>query len=196
MVDHQDSFVHTLSGYFQATGARVQTVRPRHVRTALERLRPDLVVLSPGPGRPSDFALSATLELCLERRVPVFGVCLGLQGIVEYFGGSLATLAYPMHGKSSVLQQAQGTLFAGITLPAGIGRYHSLVAGRVPDCLRVTARTTDGAVMAIEHDTLPVSAVQFHPESILSLGGDAGAKIIRNVMRNVTMCRAAAEPAA
>jgi anthranilate synthase len=121
----------------------------------------------------------------------VFGVCLGLQGIVEYFGGSLATLDYPMHGKSSRLARTQGVLFDGITGPMTVGRYHSLVADNVPACLKVTAQTDDGVVMAVEHVALAVSAVQFHPESILSLGGDCGAKIIFNLMKHVTMCRAA-----
>lgn len=191
MVDHQDSFVHTLAGYFREYGARVSTVRPEHLTTALAHSLPDLVVLSPGPGRPSDFSLSQTLALCQAKQLPVFGVCLGLQGIVEHFGGSLTTLATPVHGKSSQIVKAGGVLFAGLELPLTIGRYHSLVAEHVPDCLRVTARTEDGCVMAVEHVHLSVSAVQFHPESILSLAGEKGAKIIGNVMRHVTMRRAA-----
>lgn len=187
MVDHRDSFVHTLSAYFQQTGATVKTVRPDHVEEVLQNDLPDLVVLSPGPGRPADFSLSRTLESCQALSLPVFGVCLGLQGIVEYFGGSLAMLASPVHGKSSLIEQAEGYLLAGLSLPLTIGRYHSLVADRVPDCLRVTARTQDNAVMAVEHETLPISAVQFHPESILSLGQDAGIKIIRNLVQHVTM---------
>jgi anthranilate synthase len=187
MVDHQDSFVHTLAAYFRETGAAVSTVRPDSVADVLSRLRPDLVVLSPGPGKPADFGLSDTLSLCLGKGIPVFGVCLGLQGIVEYFGGGLRALDYPMHGKSSSIEQAEGSLFDDISLPMTIGRYHSLVADAVPTCLKVTARTPDSVVMAIEHKTLPVSAVQFHPESILSLGSNCGAKIIRNVMHSFTM---------
>ncbi len=194
MVDHRDSFVHTLSAYFQETGARVSTVRPEHVAFALEARKPHLVVLSPGPGRPQDFHLDHTLEQCLKHDLPVFGVCLGLQGIVEYFGGSLATLETPVHGKGSELVRASGFLFDGVELPVSIGRYHSLVADRVPDCLEVTARTQDGFVMAIEHASLPVSAVQFHPESILSLVNECGAKIIGNVVRQVTMRHMNHEP--
>ncbi|MDG2174789.1 MAG: anthranilate synthase component I [Gammaproteobacteria bacterium] len=187
MVDHQDSFVHTLAAYFRETGASVSTVRPDSVADVLSSLGPDLVVLSPGPGKPGDFGLNDTLSLCLNAGIPVFGVCLGLQGIVEYFGGELGTLDYPMHGKSSCIEKTQGSLFDGIPLPMTIGRYHSLVADVVPSCIKVTARTPDGVVMAIEHKTLPVSAVQFHPESILSLGNNCGTKIIRNVMHHVTM---------
>lgn len=187
MVDHRDSFVHTLAAYFRETGASVRTVRPANVATVLANTPVDLVVLSPGPGHPADFQLRATIGLCLEHGLPVFGVCLGLQGIVEYFGGSLATLGYPVHGKASVITSARGRLFEGVPLPLTVGRYHSLVADTVPDCLRITARMEDGAVMAVEHRDLPVSAVQFHPESILSLGDESGAKIVSNVVRHVTM---------
>ena len=186
MVDHNDSFVHTLSSYFQETGASVVTVRPENLEKALTETTTDLVVLSPGPGRPSDFDVSDTLNCCLERKLPAFGVCLGLQGIVEYFGGSLKTLALPVHGKSSKLTHMSGYLFSGSQVPLTVGRYHSLVADKVPSCLKVTASTGD-VVMAVEHETLPVSAVQFHPESILSLHGDGGANLIRNVVEQVTM---------
>ena len=187
MVDHQDSFVHTLAAYFRETGACVSTVRPGSLADTLPSFNPDLVVLSPGPGKPSDFNLHDTLALCLDAGIPVFGVCLGLQGIVEYFGGELGALDYPMYGKSSSIEQAEGGLFDDIQLPISVGRYHSLVADVVPTCLQVTARTPEGVVMAIEHKTLPVNAVQFHPESILSLGSHCGIKIIRNVMHQVTM---------
>lgn len=185
MVDHHDSFVHTLSSYLQESGAEVRTVRPALVRAVLPEFRPDLVVLSPGPGRPDEQQVGHSLALALAQQVPVFGVCLGLQGIVEYFGGSLALLSQPMHGKSSVLVQQCGAMFEG--LPAGlrVGRYHSLVADRVPNVLEVCARSEDGAVMAVQHRQLPVFAVQFHPESILSAGGDAGRLLLQNLLRAV-----------
>ncbi|MES2626811.1 MAG: anthranilate synthase component I [Pseudomonadota bacterium] len=183
MVDHQDSFVHTLSSYFQQCGASVVTVRYSGVAAMLEKLQPQLVVLSPGPGRPQDFKLADTLDQCLALQIPVFGVCLGLQGIVEYFGGSLGVLDYPMHGKQSLLKNPQGFLFAGLGEQVQVGRYHSLVATTVPDALDVVANTEDGIVMAVQHKTLPVAAVQFHPESILSLADDAGLRIVRNVLQ-------------
>jgi anthranilate synthase len=185
MVDHQDSFVHTLASYFHEAGADVVTVRPHAVAAQLRARTPHLVVLSPGPGRPDDFGLRATLELCLARGLPVFGVCLGLQGIVEYFGGELATLPYPMHGKQSDLASAEGFLFEGLPRPLRVGRYHSLVAAKIPACLEVCARTEDGTVMAVQHRRLPVAAVQFHPESILTLEGDKGRGMIRNVLRHL-----------
>src|SRR6202034_648082 len=112
--------------------------------------RPDLVVLSPGPGRPEDFAMAETLDLLVERRVPVFGVCLGLQGIVEYFGGALDVLSRPMHGKPSTVRVSGGRLLRGLPEEFTVGRYHSLHARRAgfPAELSVTAATADGVVMA------------------------------------------------
>jgi anthranilate synthase len=193
MVDHRDSFVHTLSSYLQESGAQVRTVRAQGVTAQLAYRRPDLVVLSPGPGRPQDFQLDATLRSCVEQQIPVFGVCLGLQGIVEYFGGSLTTLDYPMHGKVSALATAEGWMFEGLGAGMNVGRYHSLVADVVPACLQVVARTADDVVMAVAHKTLPIAAVQFHPESILSLQRDAGRVLLRNVLQNLVPAAIAAQ---
>jgi anthranilate synthase len=113
----------------------------------------------------------------------VFGVCLGLQGIVEHFGGTLRQLAYPMHGKASALQTLPSWLFAGVEQGCKVGRYHSLVADQVPACLQVAAQTADGAVMALVHESLPIAAVQFHPESILSLQQEVGRMLLANVLR-------------
>jgi anthranilate synthase len=147
-------------------------------------LKPDLVVLSPGPGKPEDFDVSGTIAACVERRVPVFGVCLGLQGIVEHFGGTLGVLDYPMHGKPSRIGALKGALFDGFPDEFVAGRYHSLFAKHedVPPFLMVTARSDDDVVMAVEHADLPIAAVQFHPESILTLEGRLGHRLVRNVM--------------
>ncbi len=184
MVDHEDSFVHTLAGYFRRTGAEVITHRWGFPPEVLDETRPDLVLLSPGPGRPEDFALTATIAAVLERAVPVFGVCLGLQGIAEHFGARLGLLPYPMHGKPSEIEHCGARIFGGVPRRFSAGRYHSLVAleDTLPECLRVTARTDDGVVMGIEHVTAPIAAVQFHPESILSLGEDVGLRIVENVV--------------
>ncbi len=189
MVDHEDSFVHTLAGYFRETGAEVITYRPDIARRRLQSLSPDLVLLSPGPGRPEDFAVAQTLAAALELGLPVFGVCLGLQGIVEHFGGTLGVLTTPMHGKPSTIQVSTGRLFAGLPDQFEAGRYHSLFAQRdqIHTPLRITAHTEDGLVMAVEHEHLPVAAVQFHPESILSLQDDFGIRLIGNVMRVLAM---------
>ncbi len=171
LIDHEDSFVHTLAGYFRAAGGSVATLRPDLAREVLaEGREADLIVLSPGPGRPRDFAMDETLSLLLRRGLPAFGVCLGLQGIVEHFGGALDMLAQPTHGKSSEVRVLGGRLFAGLPERFTVGRYHSLHARRltVPRVLTVTAETADGVVMAVEHATLPVAAVQFHPESVMT----------------------------
>ncbi|WP_188263255.1 anthranilate synthase [Azospirillum tabaci] len=184
LVDHDDSFVHTLADYLRQTGASVTTLRHSHARMALADQRPDLVVLSPGPGRPADFDVAGTIDVALALGLPVFGVCLGLQGMVERFGGALDVLPEPVHGKATEVRVLGGALFAGLPERMMVGRYHSLVArrDRLPADLTVTAETADGLVMAVEHRRLPLAAVQFHPESILSLDGGAGLALLGNVM--------------
>jgi len=185
LIDHEDSFVHTLAGYIRTTGAVVTTLRHDFARQQLrEGLRPDLVVLSPGPGRPADFAMGETLDLLIEKRIPVFGVCLGLQGVVEYFGGSLGVLNVPMHGKPSVAQTLPGRLLRGLPERFTVGRYHSLFAERnsFPAVLSATAETEDGVIMAIEHKTLPIAAVQFHPESVMTSPGEIGMPILETAL--------------
>jgi anthranilate synthase len=184
LVDHQDSFVHTLANYLRQTGAEVVTLRAGFPAEELDTLRPDLVVLSPGPGSPSDFNVSGTLTAVLARNLPVFGVCLGLQGMVEHFGGALDVLSYPMHGKPSQIRVCGGRIFQGLPAEFTAARYHSLFAVRdkLPAALRVTAESDDGVIMAIEHVNLPLAAVQFHPESILTLSEDLGLRLIRNVV--------------
>jgi anthranilate synthase len=193
LVDHEDSFVHTLANYLRTTGAEVTTMRPDMARAALRRgMRPDLVVLSPGPGRPADFAINETLELAVGQRLAVFGVCLGLQGIVEYFGGALDVLATPFHGKPSKIRVLGGRLLRGLPLEFVVGRYHSLYARRdlLPPDLAVTAETEDGVIMAIEHRSLPVAAVQFHPESVMTLRAEIGIPILEAVLANREMAPA------
>ena len=186
LIDHEDSFVHTLAGYIRTTGAEVTTLRHDFARAQLRGgLSPDLVVLSPGPGRPEDFAMHETLDLLMERGLPIFGVCLGLQGIVEYFGGSLGVLEVPMHGKPSVVQTLPGRLLRGLPERFTIGRYHSLhaVRSRLPAVLAVVAETVgDRVIMAIEHQSLAIAAVQFHPESVMTSPGEIGMPIIEQAL--------------
>ena len=194
MVDHRDSFVHTLAAYFRETGAEVVTLRAGFAPDRIDGIAPDLVVLSPGPGVPSDFGVADTIDAALARGLPLFGVCLGLQGIVEYFGGRLGALGYPMHGKPSTIRRRGGRLLANLPERFEAGRYHSLYGERegLPECLEITADTEDGVIMAVEHRTLPVAAVQFHPESILTLGGEVGRRLVHEVVERLRP--AAAEP--
>ncbi len=195
LIDHQDSFVHTLANYLRQTGAEVLTLRAGFPEHEFETCRPDLVVLSPGPGEPGDFHMSETLDAILKRRLPVFGVCLGLQGIVEYFGGKLATLPAPMHGKPSCIHvrdgHGPGQVYDHLPRTFRAARYHSLFArrDRLPACLHVTAESEDGIIMAVEHTALPVAAVQFHPESILTLQEDLGLRLMHNVVATLTTPR-------
>jgi anthranilate synthase len=185
LVDHQDSFVHTLGGYFRQLGAEVTTLRPDAARAAIKtRDDFDMAVMSPGPGRPEDFKTAETLKLLDEKGLPVFGVCLGLQAMIEYEGGALDILDYPMHGKTSQAVSGGGRLFRGISEEFEVGRYHSLHANRAsfPDSFEATAQTRDGVVMAIEHKTKPWAAVQFHPESILTSPQATGLPLLRNAL--------------
>jgi len=197
LVDHEDSFVHTLANYFRQTGANVSTVRSPVPEDLFDRLKPDLVVLSPGPGTPKDFDTAATIRKARERRLPIFGVCLGLQALAEAYGGELRQLAVPMHGKPSRIKVSKpGIVFSGLPKEVTVGRYHSIFAdpARLPADFEVTAESEDGTIMAFEHRKEPVAAVQFHPESIMTLGGDAGMRMIENVVAHLS--RKAKEKAA
>ncbi len=181
--------MHTLAGYFREAGAEVTTLRAGFDPARLDEYRPDLVVLSPGPGRPSDFGCDELLTALDERGIAAFGVCLGLQAMVEHAGGQLGLLATPAHGKPGSVRvlagPARSGLLAGLPAEFTAGRYHSLHA--VPPGVRggfsVTAVTPDGVVMAIEDDAAGRWGVQFHPESILTASGGAGHQVIANVLR-------------
>ncbi|MEL6921405.1 MAG: anthranilate synthase component I [Pseudomonadota bacterium] len=188
LVDHEDSFVHTLANYFRQTGAEVRTVRTPVPEAIYDDFKPNLVVLSPGPGTPKDFRTRETVKQARSRDMAVFGVCLGLQALTEAYGGTLRQLNYPMHGKPSRIRiHEPGKVFAGLPKEVAVGRYHSIFAdpSRLPDEFIVTAETEDGVVMGIEHKSEPVAAVQFHPESIMTLGGNAGMRMIENVVAHL-----------
>ena len=189
LVDHLDSFVHTLANYLRQTGADVVTRRAGFPLSEIAEMKPDLVVLSPGPGRPDDFAIADTVRAVLAAGVPLFGVCLGLQAIVEYYGGELGQLATPMHGKPSAIRVRGGRLFEGLPEEFRAGRYHSLFARRddIPEELEVTAVSLDDdIVMGVEHRELPIAAVQFHPESIMSLDDGVGMSLVQNAVNLLT----------
>ncbi|MBO9196525.1 anthranilate synthase [Rhizobium sp. 16-449-1b] len=193
LVDHEDSFVHTLANYFRQTGAEVSTVRSPVPEEIFDRLDPDLVVLSPGPGNPKDFDCKATIKKARARNLPIFGVCLGLQAIAEAYGGELRHLALPMHGKPSRIRVLEpGLVFSGLGKEVTVGRYHSIFAdpSTLPRDFIITAESEDGTIMGIEHAKEPIAAVQFHPESIMTLGGDAGMRMIENVVAHLSRKRA------
>ncbi len=190
LIDHEDSFVHTLANYIRQTGASVKTLRHGFDEQLFDTEEPDLVVLSPGPGKPSDFKVAQTVAACMGRNIPVFGVCLGLQGIVEAFGGELGVLDYPQHGKPSRINitDSNSVMFKNLPESFTVGRYHSLFAlpDKFPQELKITAMSEDDVIMAVEHKTLPIAAVQFHPESIMTLAGEVGLAMIKNVVYKYT----------
>jgi anthranilate synthase len=185
LVDNDDCFIHTLANYARQTGAEVVTYRAGFPAELIARVAPDLILISPGPGRPAEFGVPDLVKTAVRLGVPVFGVCLGLQGIVEAFGGTLGVLDYPVHGKPSIVRHRGLGVFAGLPAEFPVGRYHSLFARRetFPACLEITAETEDGVIMGVRHRQLPIEAVQFHPESILTAEDGHGLKLMENAMR-------------
>ena len=184
LVDNDYCFIHTLANYARQTGAAVSTYRSNVALEAIDATKPDVVLISPGPARPADFGVPNLVKELAKRGIPTFGVCLGLQGIVEAFGGVLEVLPYPMHGKgSSVTHRGKG-VFKDLPSPFRVGRYHSLYANRetFPACLEITAESEDGIIMGVKHRELPIEAVQFHPESILTLEKDCGLRLMENMV--------------
>ncbi|MGH9593965.1 MAG: anthranilate synthase component I, partial [Bryobacteraceae bacterium] len=193
LVDNEDCFIHTLANYARQTGAEVITYRAGFPLEMIQKLAPSLILVSPGPGRPEDFGVPALIRHAATLGAPVFGVCLGLQGMVEAFGGELGVLDYPMHGKPSLVTNRGIGVFEGLPETFRVGRYHSLYAIRekLPRCLEVTAESDDGVIMGIRHRELPMEAVQFHPESILTLEGNCGLRLMENVVRMLGRVRTA-----
>ncbi|HTU47286.1 MAG TPA: anthranilate synthase component I [Bryobacteraceae bacterium] len=184
LVDNDDCFIHTLANYARQTGAAVSTYRSNVALEAIDSTKPDIVLISPGPARPVDFGVPDLVRELAKRGIATFGVCLGLQGIVEAFGGTLDVLGYPMHGKGSHVHHHGRGVFHGLPSPFRVGRYHSLFADRetFPSCLEVTAESEDGVIMGVRHRDLPIEAVQFHPESILTLERDCGLRLMENMI--------------
>jgi anthranilate synthase len=184
LVDNDDCFIHTLANYARQTGAEVSTYRSSVALEAIHATKPDIVLISPGPARPEDFGIPELVRELAKRGIAMFGVCLGLQGIVEAFGGKLDVLGYPMHGKRSQVHHHGGGVFHGLPSPFRVGRYHSLFADRdtFPSCLEITAESEDGVIMGVRHRELPIEAVQFHPESILTLERDCGLRLMENMI--------------
>ncbi|MBX3304656.1 MAG: anthranilate synthase component I [Nitrospira sp.] len=184
LIDYEDSFVHTLADYFRQTGAHVTTYRHTKALEDLIHLAPNLIVHSPGPGRPVDFSVPHAIRYFAGHHIPQFGICLGLQGTVEAFGGELSVFAEPRHGKAWQVWHSGSDMFDGVPSPCRVGAYHSLYAIRekLPGCLEVLAENEGGVVMAVRHRELPIKAVQFHPESILSMEGSVGHRIVTNVV--------------
>jgi anthranilate synthase/aminodeoxychorismate synthase-like glutamine amidotransferase len=184
VIDNYDSFVYNLVQYLGELGA--EPIVHRHDAITIDAMRglePDAVLISPGPGRPSDAGLSnEAIRAFGEHGTPVLGVCLGLQCIGELYGGDVVRAPHVMHGKTSEIRHNNTGVFSGLPSPLTATRYHSLIVERdsVPDVLEITAESEDGLVMGLRHREFPIEGVQFHPESILTTGGH---DLLRNFLR-------------
>jgi anthranilate synthase/aminodeoxychorismate synthase-like glutamine amidotransferase len=173
LIDNYDSFVYNLARYFERLGQPTQVIRNRAIDAAgVRALRPEAIVLSPGPCAPKQAGSTLDIVRTLYRHTPILGICLGHQTIAEALGGRVVR-GEPVHGRTSRVHHDGRGIFAEIPSPIEATRYHSLVVeeSSLPDCLEVSARTDDGTVMALRHRELPVVGVQFHPESILTATG-------------------------
>jgi len=176
MIDNYDSFTYNLVQYFGELGEEVKVVRNDEIDLAgVAALKPDHIVISPGPCTPSEAGISVPLIQAMAGKVPILGVCLGHQSIGQAFGGRIVHARQLMHGKTSPIHHADKGVFRGLPNPFTATRYHSLVIERetIPDCLEITAWTDDGEIMGVRHRTLAVEGVQFHPESVLTEHGHA-----------------------
>jgi anthranilate synthase component II len=176
MIDNYDSFTYNLVQYLGELGAAVTVVRNDEVSVDdVARLRPEKIVISPGPCSPNEAGISLATIARLGGRIPLLGVCLGHQAIGQAFGGKVVHARTLMHGKTSPIHHVGAGVFRGLPSPFIATRYHSLAVdrGSLPDCLEVTAWTEDGEIMGLRHKTLAVEGVQFHPESILTEHGHA-----------------------
>jgi len=191
LIDNYDSFTYNLVQAFLVLGADVQVYRNDAI-TVPEALalNPTHLCISPGPGTPRDAGISMDMIRAFAGRVPVFGVCLGHQAIVEVFGGKVVRAGRLMHGKTSPVEHDGRGLFVGLPQPCEVGRYHSLIAQpeSLPAVLRVTARTAEGEIMGVRHRDLAVEGVQFHPESVLT---PEGPQLLRNFLEGVGYVAAA-----
>ncbi len=183
VVDNYDSFTYNLVHLLGELGAEVVVRRNDEIDAdEAERLAPSHLVISPGPGRPSDSGVTPEIVRRLSPTTPTLGVCLGHQAIVEVFGGEVGQAKRLVHGKASEVSHDGRGIFAGLPEPFSAGRYHSLAALQVPDVLEVSATCTEGEVMAVRHREYPLDGVQFHPESVLT---PAGPQLVRNFLEGV-----------
>jgi len=174
MIDNYDSFTYNLVQYLGELGEDVRVYRNDQIAVPeIERLKPDRIVISPGPCTPNEAGVSVETIRKLGGEIPILGVCLGHQSIGAAYGGKIVRAKQLMHGKTSMIHHANKGVFKGLPSPFEATRYHSLVIEResLPDCLEITAWTEDGEIMGVRHKTLAVEGVQFHPESILTQFG-------------------------
>jgi anthranilate synthase/aminodeoxychorismate synthase-like glutamine amidotransferase len=182
VIDNYDSFTYNLVQYLGELGTELRVFRNDVITVAeIQRLAPDRVVISPGPGRPESSGIIVEAIRVLAGKVPILGVCLGHQAIGAAFGGRVVSAPTLMHGKTSQIHHDGKTIFRGLENPFWATRYHSLVVSPegLPGCLEISAQTADGVIMGLRHRTAVVEGVQFHPESIMT---DAGKRLLANFL--------------
>jgi anthranilate synthase component 2 len=182
MIDNYDSFTYNLVQYFGELGEEVKVIRNDEIDLdGAAALKPDHIVISPGPCTPNEAGISVPLIKAMAGKVPILGVCLGHQSIGQAFGGRIVHAKQLMHGKTSPIHHKDVGVFRGLPNPFTATRYHSLVIERetIPDCLEITAWTDDGEIMGVRHKTLAVEGVQFHPESVLT---EHGHQLLKNFL--------------
>lgn len=180
IIDNFDSFTFNLVDYFAQLECDVTVYRNIIDPQKVDAIKPDLIVFSPGPSVPAHAGNMMEIIHRYHKKYPLFGVCLGHEAFIEYFGGSLK-FTTPVHGQASTIHHDGKTIFKGLPQNFLGGRYHSLVANRVPNCFEVSAKHNN-LVMAIRHKTLPIEGVQFHPESVLTMKNGNGFQIIKNIV--------------
>ena len=192
LIDNYDSFVHNLARYLRILGCETRVVRNDQIDLkTIKSLEVDAIVLSPGPCTPNEAGICLEIIRELKSQIPILGICLGHQAIVQALGGKIARASWPFHGRASQIWHSESGVFESVPNPLQVGRYHSLIANaeEIPECLKVTAKTQDDIVMAVEHTCLPIVGLQFHPESILT---EHGHQLLENFI-NMSMPKAESE---
>lgn len=185
MIDNYDSFTFNIVQYLEQMGEDVVVFRNDKVTVdRIDKLKPQMIFLSPGPGTPRDAGVTVDVVREFHKTIPIMGICLGHQSIGYAFGGEIVRAGRIMHGKVSPVHHDGRTIFAGLPDPFTAGRYHSLVVRpeTLPSCLEVSARTAEGEIMGLRHKEFPVEGIQFHPESVLT---PQGKRILRNFIKHL-----------
>lgn len=183
MIDNYDSFTYNLVQYLRMLGTEIQVFRNDALTIEdLEALKPEGIVISPGPGRPDTAGISMDIIKHFAGKIPILGVCLGHQSIGQVFGGTIVSAKRLMHGKTSMVTSDGKNLFHGLNKPFQAMRYHSLAVEKesLPDCLEITAESEDGEIMGLRHKTMMIEGIQFHPESIMT---PQGKRMLRNFLK-------------